>query len=138
MAEHYLVDGYNVLHSSSVLRPLALRDFEAARESLIEKLVRFCSAANRAVTVVFDGRNADGTRRAQGETRSVPGLVIQYAPSQLSADTMIERIVYTTRQRLDCVVVSSDRGLRDLCRGMGALTMDADSLSGRCASFRGA
>ncbi|HPA41713.1 MAG TPA: NYN domain-containing protein, partial [Candidatus Hydrogenedentes bacterium] len=75
MAEHYLVDGYNVLHTSSVLRPLALRDFEAARESLVEKLVRFCSAANRAVTVVFDGRNTDGTRRAQGETRGVPGLV---------------------------------------------------------------
>lgn len=137
MAEHYLVDGYNVLHTSSVLRPLAMRDFEAARESLIEKLVRFCSAANRAVTVVFDGRNTDGTRRAQGETRGVPGLVIQYAPPQLSADTVIERIVYSARQRLDCVVVSSDRGLRDLCRGMGALTMDADSFIRTVREFQG-
>ena len=137
MAEHYLVDGYNVLHTSSVLRPLALRDFEAARESLVEKLVRFCAAANRAVTVVFDGRGAEGRPRGQGQPGGVSGLVIQYAPPQLSADAVIERMVYTARHRLDCVVVSSDRGLRDLCRGMGSLTMDADHFIRTVREFQG-
>ena len=30
------------------------------------------------------------------------------------------------RDRLEVVVVSNDQGLRDLCRGMGSLVMEAD------------
>lgn len=126
MSEHHIVDGYNVVHKSSLLRPLALQDFEAAREAFIEKLVNYCLATGHRVTVVFDGRDAYARIHEGQSIRGVPGLSAVYSPEHLSADAVIERMVYSARNRLECVVVSNDRGLRDLCRGLGALTMEPD------------
>ena len=126
MAEHYLVDGYNVVHHSSVLRPLALKEFEAAREAFVEKLVGFCLATRHRVTVIFDGRDRYARIHDGMSARGVPGLEIVYSPEHLSADAVIERMVYTTPKRLECIVVSNDNSLRNLCRGLGSLSMDAD------------
>jgi predicted RNA-binding protein with PIN domain len=52
---------------------------------------------------------------------------VRYAPAHSTADTVIEREVYKGTHRMSCVVVSNDRGLRDLCRGMGALVMEASN-----------
>ena len=126
MAEHYLVDGYNVVHQSSVLRPLAMKNFEAAREALVEKLVGFCLATRHRVTVVFDGRDQYARIHDTQSARGVPGLEIVYSPGHLSADAVIERMVYTATKRLECIVVSNDNSLRNLCRGLGSMSMDAD------------
>ena len=126
MAEHYLVDGYNVVHHSSVLRPLAIKNFEAAREAFVEKLVGFCLATRHRVTVVFDGRDQYARIHDGQSARGVPGLEIVYSPGHLSADAVIERTVYNTPKRLECIVVSNDNSLRNLCRGLGSMSMDAD------------
>ncbi len=126
MPEHYLVDGYNVVHKSSLLRPVALRDFETAREMFIEKVVNFCLVSRQRVTVVFDGRDAFSRVHEGRNTRGVQGLEVVYSPDGLSADAVIERMVYAAPKRLECVVVSNDGGLRQLCRGLGALTMEPD------------
>ena len=59
--------------------------------------------------------------------RGAAGLEVVYAPANKSADAVIERYIYQAANKMDLVVVSGDRGLRDLCRGMGALVMDADN-----------
>jgi hypothetical protein len=126
MDETYYVDGYNVLHTSSKLRPLALRDFEAAREALLERLALFCAVTGKKVIIVFDGRGGNHPQRVEHHL-GVESIEVVYAPTDISADSVIERYVYKTSHRLSLVVVSNDRGLRDLCRNMGAMTMEADS-----------
>jgi predicted RNA-binding protein with PIN domain len=125
MARLYYVDGYNILHASSALRPVARRDFERAREMLIDKVALLCINTGKRVIVVFDGRGHRAEQVAHG--RPVPGLEVVYASGNQTADAYIERQVYLFPDKFDVVVVSNDRGMRDLCRGMGALVMEADN-----------
>jgi len=125
MATTYFVDGYNVIHHSTRLRPLAAENFELAREALIEHVGRFCVATGHTVKIVFDGR---GRRAENGPpVRGVKGLEVVYSPGHQSADALIERTVYHTPNRRNVIVVSGDRGIRDLCRGLSALVMDPDT-----------
>ena len=56
MTKIYYIDGYNVLHHSSLLQSLVVSDFEAARSALIEKVGRFCCRTGCKAIVIFDGR----------------------------------------------------------------------------------
>lgn len=121
----YYVDGYNVIGHSPALRALARQDFEAARDTLVDWLARFCSTTGRHATLVFDGRG----RRGQPESpfRGGPTLRVMYSAGHHSADTLIERMVHSARVRSDIVVVSGDIGLRSLCHGLGSLVMAPDN-----------
>jgi predicted RNA-binding protein with PIN domain len=125
MASMYYIDGYNVIHHSRQLKPLAMQDFEAAREVLIEWVGRFCSSTGSCAKIVFDGRG----RRMEPMTPAAhyPGLEVIYSAGHQSADTVIERIVYTSANRRSDIVVSADRGIRDLCRGLNSLLMDPEN-----------
>lgn len=125
MASIYYIDGYNVIHHSARLRPLAMENFELAREALIEHVGRFCVATGSVVKIIFDGRG----RRAEAgpPVRGVSGLEVLYSPGHQSADALIERTVYHLPNRRNVIVVSADRGIRDLCRGLSALVMDPDT-----------
>lgn len=125
MASLYYIDGYNVLHRSSVLRASARLDLESAREALIDRVAQFCIATGQKACVVFDGRHTSKADRVPH--KNVPGLQLVYTPSELTADSYIERAVYQHKDRLQVAVVSNDRSLRDLCRNLGALTMEADN-----------
>jgi predicted RNA-binding protein with PIN domain len=52
---------------------------------------------------------------------------VVYSPGHQSADTVIERFVHQSSKRGDIIVVTGDRGIRDLCRGLGALVMAPES-----------
>src|SRR5690606_31706248 len=122
----YYIDGYNVMHQSSSLRPIARQDLERAREALVDKVAQFCIATAQEAIIVFDGRSQHQAELVD-HYRGVSGLQVLYAPGHKRADAEIERRVYLERDRIKTVVVSNVRGLRDLCRGMGALVMEADS-----------
>lgn len=124
MSEIHLVDGYNVIHQSQKLLHLIRQDMETAREAFIDKVAHFCIQTGKHVVVVFDGRGPQIVQRV-AHNRNVPSLEIMYSPGHLTADAVIERMVYQSPRKMDVVVVTSDRGVRDLCRGMGALVMDA-------------
>lgn len=117
----YYIDGYNVIHHAPDLRERAQGDFESARDLLIERVARFCAASQSEARIVFDGRG----RRADPVQpfRAPPGLEVIYSPNRQSADALIERMVYQTTERREIVVVSADRGIRELCQGLGTLVM---------------
>lgn len=125
MAEILLVDGYNVIHQSRKLQHLLNQDLETAREGLIDKVAHYCIQTGKRVTLVFDGRGPKVVQKV-AHNRSVPNLEVLYSPGHLTADAVIERMVYKKVRKMDAVVVTNDRGVRDLCRGMGALVMDAN------------
>lgn len=126
MSEILLVDAYNVLHQSRKLQQLLRQDLETAREGLIDKVAHYCVQTGKRVVLVFDGRGAGGAQKVE-HYRAVPSLEVIYSPKHLTADAVIERKVYQMPRKMDAIVVTSDRGVRDLCRGMGALVMDGQN-----------
>ena len=125
MSSLYYLDGYNVIHHSSLLKPLAMQNFEAARDALIEKAARFSAATGHRVKIVFDGRG----KRAEPlvPIEGVSNVEVMYSKGEHSADTLIERIVYNAADRRSMVIVSGDVGIRSVCRGLGALVMSPDN-----------
>ena len=136
MVEHYFIDAYNVMHKSSLLRPVVAENLERARAMLLDKVVCFCLAGSKEVTVVFDGHQAEQSLSVQAVSGHVPGMHIIFSPANTSADSVIERLIYQQHNRMQCIVVSNDGGLRSLCRGMGALTMEADSFLASVRQFQ--
>lgn len=125
MPEHYYIDGYNVLHRSSLLKGLARESLEIARDTLIDKVAQYCASSGVRATIVFDGR---GPRTEHEQAlMGAASLDIVYAAGHQSADAFIERTVYQSPNRREAVVVSGDRGITDLCIGMGALAMTPDA-----------
>ena len=136
MPDKYYIDAYNILHKSPLLRPLAREDFESAREALVDKVAAFCAATGKLAVVVFDGQGRHHPEQVS-HNRGVAGLQVLYSPTNLSADAVIERSVYQEKNRLEVVVVSNDRGLRELCAGMGALVMEAGHFIATMREARG-
>ncbi|MDK1020478.1 MAG: NYN domain-containing protein [Candidatus Hydrogenedentes bacterium] len=121
MSETYYIDGYNLLHHVSHWKELAEHNLEEARKALVDDVSKWCSATDHTAKVIFDG---SGLRT---ETSALPspawGVEVLYASRHTSADAIIERGVYDAADRESIVVVSADRGILDLCRGMGAMSM---------------
>lgn len=120
----YLIDGYNVVHHCAKLQRLAQAGFETARDTLVDNVARYCSITGNRARIVFDGRG----RRAEANLPGYAGGAVEvvYSPEKHSADTIIERMVYNAEQDIkSIVVVSGDRGIRELCRAMGSLVMAA-------------
>lgn len=120
----YYLDGYNVIYRCPELQRLAAEDFEAARDTLADRVARYAAVTGAAIKIVFDGR---GRRAEPGvASRGAPGLEIVYSPGHLSADALIERLVYHSTDRREIVVVSGDAGIRQLCTALGSFVMAPD------------
>lgn len=121
MSETYYIDGYNLLHYVPQWKDLARQDLEGARDALIIAVSKWCAATNHSAKIVFDGA---GRRTETTEHAGASGEVeVLYTSRQKTADSIIERGVYETQHKASVIVVSADRGILDLCLGMGALSM---------------
>lgn len=124
MRHIYFIDGYNVLFHSASMMKRADEDIEGARDALVEQVVRFCGATGDKAHVVFDGQGK------KVESQKVFGNVeVVYSPGKASADSVIERAVYGLKNRQAGVVVTADRGIRDLCGGMGAVLVRPEAFA---------
>lgn len=132
MAEIYYIDGYNLLHANPEWSALAGESLEAARETVVEAVSRWTIARGGRACVFFDGRGRRPERFGPDAGR--PAVEVVYTSSHLSADALIERAVYTAEQRHNVVVVTADRGIRDFCLGLGALSMTPDHFLGGLAA----
>lgn len=124
MPEIYYIDGYNLLHSNPEWSELADEDLEAAREAVIEAVNRWILARGGRACVFFDGQGRRHERIAHDRGR--PNVEVVFTSSHLSADSLIERGVYIAEKRFNVIVVTADRGIRDFCLGLGALSMTPD------------
>lgn len=124
MPNIFYIDGYNVIHHCRRLKALARHDFESARETLIDQVARYCVDAGKSAKIIFDGRGRHPDLISP--FLSGPRLEVIYSPAHQTADALIEREVYEASNRSLIIVVTGDRGIRDLCGGLGALTMHPD------------
>ena len=113
-----IVDGDNILRALQLIRGKNL----SAAEQFLQRLESTAASKDWEVTVVFDGpsRFLD---REEGL------LVVRYAPTGTTADTLIERMVYEAGDRTQVVVVTQDRAEANLVLGLGARVWTAARLA---------
>ena len=110
--ELLIVDGMNVLGS----RPDGWwRDRPAAMERLTRRLRAYAEREDRAVAVVFDGREHERVSAAAGP------VTVGFAPGgPNAADREIVRMIRADEQPERIVAASSDRRLRNSVKAAGA------------------
>jgi predicted RNA-binding protein with PIN domain len=114
-----IIDGNNLVHHAPELARLLRVDFAQARRRLVEKLDELAgSSTYREVQVVFDGAGATD----EFEVHS-PNLRILFCPPNLTADSVIERLVHSHADPAGILVVTSDRGERDTVEAAGATSI---------------
>lgn len=125
MSEIYYIDGYNLLHTHPSWTVLADEDLETARETVVEAVSAWTLNRGCRAVVFFDGQGRRPERVSHDSGR--PNIEVVYTSSKLSADALIERGVYTAERRHTVIVVTADRGIRDFCLGLGAITMTPEN-----------
>jgi predicted RNA-binding protein with PIN domain len=102
--EKLLIDGYNLLHKDGVLKNLAERSLEAAREELLASIANYRTGGIEIV-VVFDGQGASGHRKSS----SRPGIQVRFSRPPKTADQVILEILEKESRRSSLTVVTSDK-----------------------------
>lgn len=122
-----IIDGYNLLHQSDALTKLIKSDLMLARHRMVRLLEKTALRMAPQTTVVFDGKDA-----GSDESLTTSGLEIYFSPSNLSADTVIERLVsrYAHPERI--LVVTSDHAEHVTVASAGAQVMSSREFLAQC------
>lgn len=122
-----IIDGYSLLHRIPECKVLLDRNLGLARQQLVRKIESTALTMADEVYVVFDGKGG------AGEPFETP-LSILFAPANLTADTVIERLVHGHSEPATLLVVTSDRMERQTVEAAGAETMSCGDFWARCES----
>ncbi|VWM02827.1 YacP-like NYN domain protein [Collinsella sp. AK_207A] len=132
--ELLVVDGYNIIHATAKYErliydsgksPYATDRYDSARMALIADVAAFAQGSYEAV-IVFDGAgnvNPDRPNLPQA------GIRIEYSPTGVSADTVIQRLCTEARESgRACSVVTSDGTIQATVMGKGVTRISARML----------
>ena len=111
----YILDGNNVMGQT----PGWHRDRAAARKRLLDLIARFANIKKVRTIAVFDGAPDQGIPDGSGYR----GVRVLYAERGSDADSRIEQLVESSRDRRGLTVVTSDRRLALAVRSLGAKVM---------------
>ena len=116
MAEQRLivVDGYNLILRSPLLKPGEGRTLREAREKLLN-LLSWAIGGEERFLVVFDGAEDSGPEHRQGR------IEVRYSRPPQKADDLIRAVVEEQVERVErLTVVTSDLEIARHARAMGA------------------
>jgi len=117
---YILVDGYNLIRQSDLLRRYERRSLEAGRLALMSKLADYKRKKGHRITVVFDGwKNGS----AQEERDRHENIEIIYSRQGERADEVIKRIIDQTAE--ETVAVSSDREIASYATRQGKTALSS-------------
>lgn len=111
MANHLLIDGYNLLHSfhpTSLIRATST-EWQRARLTLL-RWIRERLPADLSATLVYDSSNSRRRKRAN-EPFSSDRVEVVFADTHADADAYIIEICRTHPQPQRLRVVTNDRGI---------------------------
>ena len=114
MPINIIVDGYNLIGSDAGLRG----DFKRKRAELIHELAQYQARKSYPVTVVFDGWRSGWVHEIEERSE---GILVIYSKRGEKADSVILRLARELGN--GCVVVSSDRELRNGVEACGAVAV---------------
>ncbi len=109
-----IVDGYNLIHAIPELKNKLSHDLEAARNDLLNLLIRYRNKKKVNITVIFDGR--PGSIEDQEMKK---GLKVQFSQAPEKADQVIKRMIDKIEGEKGVMVVSSDREIFDYAKVCG-------------------
>ena len=101
--QHFIVDGYNLIHAIPSLKKTLAHDGESAREQLIHLIAQLTHKRKFRCTVIFDGTTPTHHRSSV----SAPVHIVFSYPR--NADTKIKEMIEHSKNRSFLVIVSSDR-----------------------------
>ncbi len=113
--EHYLVDGYNLIHAWEELRELELY---IARDRLTHLLIEYGGYEQFNIILVFDAAFTEDDEKIEDYGEH---FRVIYTAGGESADKVIERLTYELiHRRKEVHVVSSDAVIETVILGAGA------------------
>ena len=116
-----IIDGYNMIGTDHRLRgPL-----EHQRNWLIQQLSKYRKTKGFAVTVVFDGWRSGRINEVEEKQ---DGVTVLYSRQGEKADDVIVRIAH--KKGSGCVVVTSDREIRNAVEKFGAVPIYSGEFAG--------
>ena len=125
--EWLIIDGYNLLHQVAELARMLGSDIQGARHRLVRRVEETAHNMARQTTIVFDGRKAGSDTALTSKY-----LEVFFSPGNLSADTVIERLVCKSPNSGKILVVTSDHAEHDTVSSAGAYTMSSEEFMARC------
>ena len=133
MPLHIIIDGYNLIHQSTLINFSDQLGFQNARETLIDRLSDYKKIRRHKITVVFDGLNAPRFSRRKDVTK---GIEVKFSRRGETADTVIKRMA--AREKEKALVVSSDQEVAHFAASQGAATITSDSFGEKIYSAESA
>ena len=125
--EWLIIDGYNLLHQVEELSLLLQTDIHLARQRLVRLVENTAHRMAPQTSIVFDGRES-----GQDESLTAKHLEIYFSPANLSADTIIERLVCKYKNPGKILVVTSDHAEHETVSSAGAHVMSSQEFMSQC------
>lgn len=122
-----IIDGYNLLHKIETLAKMLRTDMATARHRLVRMVESTALQMAPQTTIVFDGREA-----GQDAALTSKHLEIYFSPGNLTADTIIERLVSKFPEAGKILVVTSDHAEHDTVSSAGAYVMSSEEFLAQC------
>jgi predicted RNA-binding protein with PIN domain len=117
---HILVDGYNLIRQSDLLRRYERHSLEAGRLALMSKLSDYKRKKGHRITVVFDGWKSGSAQEGRDRYGNIE---IIYSRQGEKADEVIKRITDQTAE--ETIVVSSDREIASYVTRQGKTALSS-------------
>lgn len=109
--QHFIIDGYNVVHTIPSLKKTLAHDADTARELLIQSVAQLTHRRKFRCTIVFDGSPPANSSK---QSPHAPVHVMYSFPH--SADAKIKQIIEQSKNRSSLVIISSDREILNFAR----------------------
>ena len=124
-----IIDGYNLIRQSPVLRPYDNEDIALGREKLIAMLANYRTFKHYPILVVFDGWQEGSI--TQQRTRE-KGIDILFSRRGEKADEVIKRLVSNASEEL--IIVTSDHEITQFCKSRRCQVISSPTFEERMES----
>jgi predicted RNA-binding protein with PIN domain len=122
---HYLIDGYNLLHTLGAMRPhMGPAGMEHARRHLLALLAGTYGSDAGNVTVVFDAAHPPPGAAHQQQYH---GVHVCFAVAQHEADELIEQLIRRASAPKQLTVVSNDHRIQQAARHRRCVVLGCDA-----------
>ncbi|MBI5560618.1 MAG: NYN domain-containing protein [Deltaproteobacteria bacterium] len=125
---HIVIDGYNLIGALSAMGA-SVRDIEAERENLIERLKSYKRLRGARITVVFDGTAGYGLGRTK---ENKGGIEVIFSRAGETADTVLKE--YAGKMREGLTLITSDRDVASFAEKCGAVVVSSGEFVERLES----
>jgi len=130
---HIIIDGYNLIRQSDVLRLHERQGLESGRKALVHLLAGYRRDRGHRITVVFDGWLGGSP---QEERDREAGIDIIYSRRGEKADEVIKRLA--RQHAYETLVVTSDRPVMDAAIRAGVTAVPSGEFEARIRQSRSA